>query len=309
MSVTDFEIVTTTTGAVSIRNKVVNEIMHNPVGPWQEANDLYISQSRLAERLTSHQDNRHNRLDKRSTSGPAEDATPNAPLVLFDVGLGAASNALAAIHCAKGVYGERATAPSKPLYIVSFENNLSLLEFALKNSRAFDHMTGMESALESLLGTLHWQSPCGMITWDLRPGDFTKIIKTEAASPDIIFFDPYSPSVNREMWSLECFETLFRAMPRLKNLDAEPTTLFTYSVATPVRVAMLMAGFYVGFGQATGLKHETTVASNSIHGLAAPIDTRWWQRWHRSHTQMPYDAEKYSRENLIDRLKSHPQYC
>lgn len=296
MSVTDFEIVTTTTGAVSIRNKVVNEIMHNPVGPWQEANDLYIRQSRLAERLTP------------APTGNAT-TTPKAPLVLFDVGLGAASNALAAIHCAKGLYGERAKAPSKPLHIVSFENNLSLLEFALKNSRAFDHMTGMESALESLLSTLHWQSPCGMITWDLRPGDFTKIIKTEAASPDIIFFDPYSPSVNREMWSLECFETLFRAMPRLTNPDAEPTTLFTYSVATPVRVAMLMAGFYVGFGQATGLKHETTVASNSIHGLAAPIDTRWWQRWRRSHTQMPYDAENHSRENLINRLKSHPQYC
>ena len=47
----DFEIVTTTAGAVSIRNIVVNEIMHNPVGPWREANDLYIKQSLFEERL------------------------------------------------------------------------------------------------------------------------------------------------------------------------------------------------------------------------------------------------------------------
>lgn len=39
-----FEIVTTTMGATSIRDNRVNEIMHNPVGPWAEANALCVDQ-------------------------------------------------------------------------------------------------------------------------------------------------------------------------------------------------------------------------------------------------------------------------
>ena len=300
MSIHDFEIVTTSAGAVSIRNKVVNEIMHNPVGPWQEANDLYVRQSRLKDRLAA-----------------VSSKNPEQPLVLFDVGLGAASNALAAIHCALAVYQTRdcqtrgpdnsKAPPARPLHIVSFENNLSLLEFALQNAAAFPHMTGFETALRSLLRDLNWKSPCGMITWELRPGDFRDVIQKDAPTlvmPQLIFFDPYSPSVNREMWTLECFQDLFR----LTAGATEPTSLFTYSVATPVRAAFLLAGFYVGFGQATGLKLETTEVSTSLESLASPLDARWWERWQRSHKQMPYDAEKFMHQELINRMTAHPQF-
>ena len=88
-----FELVTTRMGALSIRDNVSREIMHNPVGPWLEANSLYIEQSRLQRRL-------------------GEDL--NSELVIFDVGLGAAANALAALHCA------RALAVRRPLRLVSF---------------------------------------------------------------------------------------------------------------------------------------------------------------------------------------------
>ena len=294
MSICDFEIVTTSAGAVSIRNKVVNEIMHNPVGPWQEANDLYVRQSRLKDRLAA-----------------VSPKNPNQPLVLFDVGLGAASNALAAIHCALGVYQTRAPGNSiapqaRPLHIVSFENNLSLLEFALQNASAFPHMTGFETAMRSLLQDLNWKSPCGMINWELRPGDFRQVIQQDAGTvaPNLIFFDPYSPSVNREMWTLDCFQDLFR----ITAGTTEPVSLFTYSVATPVRTAFLLAGFYVGFGQPTGLKLETTEASTCLESLASPLDARWWERWQRSHKQMPYDAENFVHQDLVNRMTAHPQF-
>ena len=170
----DFEIVTTTAGAVSIRNIVVNEIMHNPVGPWREANDLYIKQSRFEERLLA----------------PTED-----DFVLFDVGLGAASNALAAIHARLNLDH----AQGRRLHIVSFENNLELLRFALANANAFDHMRGFEEALTTLLETNHWESPTGLVTWDLRPGDFLELIDHETYYPELVFYDPYSPAVNQEM--------------------------------------------------------------------------------------------------------------
>ena len=294
MSIQDFEIVTTSAGAISIRNKVVNEIMHNPVGPWQEANDLYVRQSRLRDRLAL---------------APAENQ--GQPLVLFDVGLGAASNALAAIHCALGVYQTRKASkstayPARPLHIVSFENNLTLLEFALQNSAAFPHMTGFELAMQTLLQDHKWQSPCGMITWELRAGDFREIIRqdTQTVVPQLIFFDPYSPSVNREMWTLECFQDLFRLTARA----TEPISLFTYSVATPVRTAFLLAGFYVGFGQPTGLKQETTEVSTCFESLTSPLDKRWLERWQRSHKQMPYDAEIFVHQDLVNRMTMHRQF-
>src|SRR5258708_5273066 len=105
-----FEIVTTRMGALSIRDNVSQEIMHNPVGPWIEANSLYIEQSKLRRRLV-------------------EDLTTE--LVIFDVGLGAAANALAVLHCA------RALAVRRPLRLVSFERDLELLQFALDNANSF----------------------------------------------------------------------------------------------------------------------------------------------------------------------------
>src|SRR4051812_12823188 len=111
-----FEIVTTKTGAVSIRNKLVNEIMHNPVGPWIEANSLYINQSCLRERLSASTD------------------TDNE-FVLFDVGLGAAANAVAVLSCARALIG--AGKMARPIRIISFEKDLELLKFALSHVDKF----------------------------------------------------------------------------------------------------------------------------------------------------------------------------
>ncbi|MFN7133800.1 MAG: methyltransferase, partial [Myxococcales bacterium] len=65
----DFELVTLANGARAVRQLSTGEVMHPAVGPWQEANLLYVEQPKLGERLSS----------------------PGGPLVLFDVGLGAAT--------------------------------------------------------------------------------------------------------------------------------------------------------------------------------------------------------------------------
>ena len=274
----DFEIVTTTAGAVSIRNIVVNEIMHNPVGPWREANDLYIKQSRFEERLLA----------------PTED-----DFVLFDVGLGAASNALAAIHARLNLDH----AQGRRLHIVSFENNLELLRFALANANAFDHMRGFEEALTTLLETNHWESPTGLVTWDLRPGDFLELVDHETYYPELVFYDPYSPAVNQEMWTLDAFAKL-----RAKCGDSpRGTTLYTYSIATPVRSAMLLAGFFVGHGIPTGLKNETTEFATDLTSLAKPISKDWYGRWIRSQSPLPYTTKPEDAASIRERLNQHPQ--
>ncbi|MEK6556336.1 MAG: MnmC family methyltransferase, partial [Bdellovibrionota bacterium] len=250
-----FEIVTTTAGAVSIRNNVVNETMHNPVGPWKEANELYIAQSRLAERLQK------------------------ASVTLFDVGLGAAANSLAALHC----QGQQ-TGLSTELTLISFERDLDLLKFALENAHHFEHFSGYETAIETLLEKGEWINPQLRTKWILRHGDFTKLIQKETYTADLIYFDPYSPKVNNEMWSLECLKNLRRACHRSKpksdsHVGAEPATeLYTYSQATPVRYRLLQAGFYVGVGSPTGLKADTTIASTRFENLSEPLGIRWADR-------------------------------
>lgn len=285
MSLADFEIVTTTAGVLSIRNKIVNEIMHNPVGPWKEANELYIDQSRFKERLLKNDP---------------------SPLVLFDVGLGAAANALAALHCIKSLVESDSVDSSRVrnLHIISFENNLSLLEFALLNSHHFPSMHDYREAMRTLLDKDKWVSPCKRITWELRHGDYLDFIKRETTPPELVFFDPYSPSKNRDMWSLSSFESLF-ALVRTSN---KAMSLFTYSIATPVRAAMLMAGFYVGYGKATGLKVETTQAATCLEELIEPLNARWWSRWNASHTKMPYDVLESEEAAFKERILSHPQF-
>jgi hypothetical protein len=251
--------VTTRTGAKSIRNKLVNEIMHNPVGPWIEANSLYVDQSELRKNLS-------------------ESTAPE--LVLFDVGMGAAANAIAALHCARSI-----GVAARPLRVVSFEKNLDLLHFAVRHACHFDHFLGFEMALNQILTHGSWSD--GGISWILRHGDFLESIDIETYRPNIIYFDPYSPNVNNDMWTTRCFQKIRR---KCREPSEGGTTLFTYSRATKIRGALLRAGFHVGYGASTGLKTETTAAATDRRLLKSPIGPEWFVRWERSHDRYPFDC-------------------
>lgn len=252
-----FEIVTTTAGVVSIRNKIVNEIMHNPVGPWAEANALYVDQSNLKRRLLENE--------------PQE-------LVVFDVGLGAAANAIATLACARSL-GSLA----RPLKIISFERDLELLQFALEHADQFSHFSGFENIMETLLAEHKWSDE--KISWELRAGDFLKLIENEVERPHLVFYDPYSPKMNQEMWTTQVFK-------KLRKLSREPgegaTSLYTYSQSTRIRAALIEAGFFVGRGVSTGLKSHTTEASTDFKVLKAPLGPDWLVTWKRSEAPYPY---------------------
>jgi queuine tRNA-ribosyltransferase len=271
-----FEIVTTTAGAVSIRNKALNEIMHNPVGPWREANALYIDQSKLEARL------------REKTSGE---------LVLFDVGLGAAANALASLHCAARVKDGRA------LRLVSFERELELLKYALKHAAQFSHFSGFETAIRELLENGRWQNQ--NLHWELRTGDFRETLPRETQKPHLIFYDPYSSQVNREMWTVDAFQAL-----RAKSREASEggTVLYTYSQATPIRVALLAGGFYVGHGISSGPKEETTQAATCLNDLESPLAKKWFDRWSRSRKQIPFECLPENEESIRALVRGHQQF-
>ena len=252
---TGHEIVRTRAGDLAIRSVAAGEVMHPGVGPLREARELYVRQSRLAERLRA--------------PGPG-------PLVLFDIGLGAGSNAL----CAREE-SERAGGEARRLQIISFERDLGALELALTAGPAFAIEGESAGAVRALLATgAHDSARTG---WQLRQGDLLARLGDERARADVIFWDPFSPRANPELWTVAAFASV--------RACAGPTcTLFTYSAATATRVALLLAGWAVGAGDATGTRPETTAAAVRAEDLARPLGARFLQRLARSGAVLPADA-------------------
>lgn len=248
------EVVTTTAGALAMRCCDTGETMHPGVGPLAEADALYVQQSQLAARL----------------------AAQTAPLVLFDVGLGAGSNALAARAVA-----ESAPAGSAPLHIVSFERDLGALELATRHGAAFGLDGAAGDAARALLA--HGEHATDRTRWSLRHGDLLSALSTEPTRADVVFWDPFSPKANPELWTVAAFAACHRvAGPRC--------TLYTYSASTATRVALLLAGWSVGIGDAIGSKAQTTAAAIAVADLARPLDRRWLPRVARPDAPLPPDA-------------------
>jgi queuine tRNA-ribosyltransferase len=265
-----FEIVQTSEGAAAVRDRVVGEVMHPVIGPTAESEQLYVAQSRLAARLTER----------------------GAPLVLFDVGLGAASNALAALRAA------RAAPPgARRLELVSFERDLGALSLATSDEGAARlGLSGEDlAAARAILATgRHQEAAAG---WRLVEGDALEALAREPARADLVFWDPFSPKQNPALWTAAAFRAV-----RLRC--APGATLFTYSTATAVRSALLLAGFFVGAGDASGPKAETTAAATSRDDLVRPLDARWLARLARSSSPFPADASA----DALELIRAHPQF-
>jgi queuine tRNA-ribosyltransferase len=203
------------------------------------------------------------------------------PLVVWDVGLGAAANAMAAILAVESA----APAPARSLTLVSFENDLDSLKLALDHPGYFKHL--QHAAPRALLTLDRWNSPTAAIAWLLLRGDFA-ITKFEAPPPDVIFFDPFSFKTDSAMWTLSAFCELAQAC------SEKSTELFTYTYSTSVRAAMLAAGFYVAKGRGTGPKGETTIGLSARAAAAAHghelLGQEWLAKWRRSDAQAPFGS-------------------
>lgn len=79
-----------------------------------------------------------------------------------------------------------------------------------------------------------------------------------------------------------------------------------------MRVTLLLAGFHVGVGHATGEKTETTIAANTLTLIDEPLDHRWLDRARRSHRAEPLHEPAHHVAPLSseswERLRAHPQF-
>lgn len=255
------EVVRIRSGAWAMLDRTSGEVMHPIDGPCVEAERLYVQASRLEQRLCQ--------------PGPS-------PLVVLDVGLGAGSNAAAALRaCAALPAGRR------PLRLLSIDRSRAALELASmrEHAAAFGWSGAERDAARMLLQTGRYEGPG--IEWQLCEDDALAALAALAREPglgaDVVFWDPFSPAANPELWTLGAF----RALSRICRAGA---SVHTYSGATRVRSALLLAGFRVGVGQKIAEGKFATVAVLGPGGLEQPLDRRWLERLARSTAAFPPDA-------------------
>jgi tRNA U34 5-methylaminomethyl-2-thiouridine-forming methyltransferase MnmC len=270
----DFEVVTLRNGARAVRHLGHGEVMHPSVGPWQEALRLYVEQPRLAERLRQ----------------------PGPPLVIHDVGLGAATNAVAALTCARELGAEQ----RRTLEVVSFEVDLAPLRLALADTAGFAFLQPFREAAEALMRDGEWEGEG--VRWRLLLGDAVPHLEGALPVADLVYFDPFSPASNPDMWT----EGVLARVRRHCREEGDGALLLTYSAATPTRVTLLLAGFFVGAGVSTGTKGETTVGTTRRESLELPLGTRWLERWKRSSSRAPHGAQLTP--EVEARVLAHPQW-
>jgi queuine tRNA-ribosyltransferase len=282
----DYEIHRTPGGFNSVRQISSGEVMHSVNAPDEEANRLYVKQSFLNARL-----------------GNAGSATEE--LVIWDVGLGAATNAMAVLRCFEECLAAKGATGLRPLRLVSFECDLDPLRLAAGKAAYFPHVR--HRAPHEILNHGHWTHRSGSMRWELAHGNFLDLFRG-AKAPDLIYYDPFSYKTDSALWTGETFASIWDACA------AKPAELYTYSAATAVRVALLSAGFFVGEGVGTGPKAATTVAFTHRHAaLGHPQPPRllgpdWLARWRRSSSKVPATVPLDARWQFERRIEQHPQF-
>lgn len=290
-------------GFASIRHMPSGEIMHAHIPPMEEARRLYVEQSFLAERLPISPHQEAAESPARQDTGPTADDL--SPLVIWDVGLGAAANAMAAIECYEAA---AAKGPVRPMTIVSFENNLDSLRLALLHNDLFTYLRHGGPA--GILREGLWRSKqFAGLSWRLVTGDFPASIRsTPLPPPDVVFYDMYSTKTSGEVWTRAVFRELFAACA---DNAAE---LFTYTYSTASRATLLAAGFFVARGRGTGERSETTIALTPAALNAQWFDRRellgaaWLARWERSVARIPADIPPDEHDSFAHTIRSHPQW-
>jgi tRNA U34 5-methylaminomethyl-2-thiouridine-forming methyltransferase MnmC len=284
----NYQLVTLANGVRSVYSRAHDETFHPVIGPVAEAEALYVRQLRLPERF----------------------AASTEEFVVWDVGLGSAANVLTVLRSLNGLRGR--------LRIVSFDCTLEPLSFARQHAAELAYPLGFEAQLETLLQAHVVKFKLGEVEvdWTVHVADFPSLLaqaeqdanlRAQLPAPHAILYDAFSPATNTAMWTLPVFQKLFTFLDK-----SRPCALPTYSRSTLLRVTLLLAGFYVGAGHATGEKEETTIAANTLELISEPVGERWLGRVQRSRSAEPLMDGAYRQTHLSEvnweRLRRHPQF-
>lgn len=213
-----YQLVQLAGGAHSVHSLAHRETFHPVIGPVAEAETLYVRQLDLPARVRRHE----------------------GEFVIWDVGLGAAANALTVLRATRDI--------PCAIRLVSFDHTLEPLQFALQHAATLGYFDGYEAHLQTLLKMHHtsFQDAKQRVEWELHLGDFPTLLTRSLnhfptcslPAPHAILFDAYSPAKNPAMWSAPLFANLFELLD-----PQRPCAMPTYSRSTMLRVTLLLAGF------------------------------------------------------------------
>lgn len=258
-------------GLGRIRHRNSGELMHARWDPYAESLDLYVAQTELALKLRRN---------------------PETELVVWDVGLGAASNAMAAIEIARRDGGR--------LRLLSFERDLDPLRLALSRHHLFPYLD--LDAAQAILDGGEWREDG--IEWRIQYGPFEET-HLRVRDPDIVFFDPFSRRTDPPMWDWRVLSSLAGACLRRGGC------LVTYSVSTALRASLLAGGMVVARGKGSGGRTESTCACAPCASLPEGVTLlgpRFLEKWRKSSAQLPLGLRAQDVDWFKSSVASHPQF-
>ena len=213
-------LVTTGDGSKTLYLGGYDESMHSDSGAWEESVLKHVRASGILERNINE-------------------------ISVLDIGFGLGYNVTALL------YERERLKPDLRMKIVSLEKDSSFASFVADlefgDTRDVLHAKVKKAFAEGLYSE-------DSLEIRLVFGDARKTVKDLNQKFDLVFQDPFSPSRNPELWTVEFFKELFIHMD-------EEAVLTTYSSAFQVRCALLEAGFCIGRGPSVGRKREGTLAS------------------------------------------------
>ena len=179
---------------------------------------------------------------------PAFSLQSKSHLRILDICFGLGINTLATIY-----------------YLLEKQDRVSSVEIfspeldtdLIKQLRSFSYPPQLERyryILEYLIENGMYRSE--NITIELFFGDARAYIKG-LGGIDVVYQDPFSPKKNPTLWTVEYFKDIAKIM------DKEGI-LTTYSIATPVRLALYEAGFSVYEKELEGVKKITVAAFKKL---------------------------------------------
>jgi queuine tRNA-ribosyltransferase len=271
-----YELVETVEGVPTFRHLQTGENLHGQAGPWQEAWNLYVGPSALASRA--------------------------GEVVIYDIGMGCAAQVLASLNAFEG------NSAMSRCEVISFDLESRGIAALLGSIDRFPYARPYAGILGNLLATgeARLERDGRLFLWRFVPGDFRatvgRVRSGELPAADLIYYDFFSPSRHPHLWTYGLFSTLYEQ-------SGDAAMLFTYSSATAVRAALAAAGFFLGYGVASGKKAKTTIAAKRIADLNDPLPEKWAKTFFASH--IPFVAVETPEVMSLIRLKMahHPQFC
>jgi queuine tRNA-ribosyltransferase len=319
----DYRILDNPKGFASIQQISSGEVMHSVSDPAEEAKRLYVDQ-----------------LDFPALFAKARER--GSPVVVWDVGMGAATNAMALIHSLgrqtaefDAANGDAPVLPTSEVSSRPASNGVSKVRKSSGTSSISEMKRDSElkrapSSAEPLVLIESFERDLDSFRLALshplrfrylqHSGPFAIGRIGKWISPcGRIEWKLFEGDFNHRMIEASAPDVILfdpfsakvdsplwetEVFRRLHARSIEKTCeLFTYSNSNLVRGRLLAAGWHVARGASTGPKSETTIAANRGGAKREWLDHEWLAKWGRSGARTPEVAAE-----LDSSIAAHPQF-